>query len=100
MYFFKTSLKKNHHKKEKQTNLSPPQKVAYFALDKRAIPDVSILSSLQIIVDLNFSSKWHCNLVAIDILKLLAGYCFVLGLSLGKMFLSGEENTCQEQTGA
>jgi len=70
------------------------------ALDKRAIPDVSILSSLQRIVDLNFSSKWHCNLVAIDILKLLAGYCFVLGLSLGKMFLSGEENTCQEQTGA
>lgn len=81
IYSFKTLLKKSHHNKEKK------KKAFLYALDKRAIPDVSILSSLQRTVDLNFSSKRHSNLVAIDIAKLLAGYCFVLGSVTGENVL-------------
>lgn len=55
----------------------------FYALDKIAIWDFSILSSPYRIVDLNFSSKWHSNLVAIDILELLSGYCFMLGSVTG-----------------
>lgn len=69
-----------------------------YVLDKGAIPHFSILSSLQRIVDLNFSSKWHSNLVAIDILELLTGYCFVLGsvtegnvLVWGRKYLPGAD---------